>query len=90
LLFIGRDVGADFKPRQPFYATAAALSPMGFSQTRQSMTPPPGQSQNLPVGGMYFSHAVSMLFLNRLMINRCLLNVPEEDGNSLCYLKVVY
>lgn len=51
VLFAGRDVTSDYKPRQPFYATAAALSPMGFSQTRQSMTPPPGQSQNLPIGG---------------------------------------
>jgi len=50
-LHLGRDVNTDYKPRQPFYATAAALSPMSFSQTRQSMTPPPGQSQNLPVGG---------------------------------------
>jgi len=50
-LLAGRDISADFKPRQPFYATAAALSPMGFSQTRQSMTPPPVQSQNLPIGG---------------------------------------
>jgi len=50
-LFAGRDISADYKPRQPFYATTAALSPMGFSQTRQSMTPPPGQSQNLPIGG---------------------------------------
>jgi len=52
-LLVGRDISTDYKPRQPFYATAAALSPMGFSQTRQSMTPPPGQSQNLPVGGTY-------------------------------------
>jgi len=70
LSFLGRDVGTDYKPRQPFYATAAALSPMGFSQTRQSMTPPPGQSQNLPVGGMccYTLHPKSVsvsAFLNR-------------------------
>ena len=75
-LFVGRDVSTDYKPRQPFYATAAALSPMGFSQTRQSMTPPPGQSQNLPVGGvcsnstLHFK-SVSMFFeqLLELVLN---------------------
>jgi len=60
LLFIGRDVSTDYKPRQPFY-TAAALSPMGFSQTRQSMTPPPGQSQNLPVGGGLHCYTLKIL-----------------------------